>query len=150
MKPYTYLCILLIGSLFLLSGSCSKTDATTSTLVGKWYNESISTKKEISPTNCTLKDTIKYKIKDVNADIYEFTSDGRLSITTYAGGTKNTSIVDYKFENNNLTMTVNGTTSPAIIVSNLTADGWRYEQSGRSYCTSPYTKFTEYYNFKKY
>lgn len=141
--------MLSILPILLILLSCSKSESNASSLVGKWYNASLST-KITHGTSCDLFDTTKLYTKNVNASIYEFLSNGKLNLTLYSSGTSYTSQVDYKFENNKLTYTINGTSSPEIIISNLTADGWRYAQDQRSYCTSPYTKFTEYVNFKKY
>jgi hypothetical protein len=139
----------MISAIFILLSlfSCSKTD--TGSLVGKWYNSSIDTKK-LTGVGCTLKDTTKLYVKDVNAQVYEFLPTGKVTITTYSGGTPFASTIDYKFENSQLSFTANGSTTPSIAVSNLSADGWRIQQDGVIYCSTTPTNFTEYLNFKKY
>ncbi len=141
--------MILVSSIFLLFINCSKEDASNAKIIGKWYHASTDTKIARQPDS-KLKDTTEIYTKDNTASIYEFFSDGKMIITMKAGGLWMSNEAKYTLENNKMTWIFSGQSSPPITVSNLDGSNWRYEQDGRSYCTSPYTKFTEYYNFKKY
>lgn len=136
-------------SIFILLTSCGKEEDAKAKIIGKWYHASTDT-KIARPPACALKDTVNTYTKDNTSSIYEFFADGKMIVTTKAGGQSYTSEAKYTLENNKMTWIFNGQSMPPIAVSNLDGSNWRYEQDGRSYCTSPYTKFTEYINFKKY
>lgn len=144
MIPRIYVCVILL--VWLLS--CSKAENNPS-LLGKWYHASLDTKK-LSGIGCNLKDTTLLYTKANTSYVYEFLEGGKMIIALQINGQTTSTTVDYKLENNNLSYTVNGTMSPAIKLSNISNDGWRFEQTNRSYCTNPYTPYTEYYNFKRY
>jgi len=132
-------------TLFILG--CSKNES--ALMVGKWYTYSLDTKKSTG-TGCNLKDTTKYYTKGLNANEYEFFSDGTGTITLYNGGTTYKSPITYTFSNNNLNISINGTAMPApFVISNISSEGWRYQQDNFIWCPSK-TAFIEYYNFKKY
>lgn len=141
--------MIMIFSIFVLLISCGKEEDAKAKIIGKWYHASKDT-KIARPPACMLKDTTENYTKDNSSMIYEFFADGKMIVTSKVGGQSYTSEAKYSLESNKMTWIFNGQSSPPITVSNLDGSNWRYEQDGRSYCTSPYTKFTEYYNFKKY
>lgn len=138
--------------IFIIIFGCSKDDSSSSkvsALTGKWYNASIDT-KIITGTNCNLKDTTKTYIKDKDGMIYEFFSNGKMTYTAYNGGTPFTSSpTDYKFENNVITLSMQSGVIATLTISNLSSNGWRYEQTNYVWCPTK-TAFTEYINFVKY
>lgn len=129
--------------------NCSKEEANNAKIFGKWYHASTNT-KIARPPDCILKDTTESYTKDKASMIYEFFADGKMIVTSKTGGQNVSYEGKYTLENNKMTWIFNGQAMPPIIVSNIDGSNWRYEQDGRSYCTNPYTKFTEYLNFKKY
>lgn len=137
--------ISIIFALFTLF-SCSKSDTTS--IVGKWYNYSIDTKKTTG-VGCTLKDTTKLYTKNVDAQVYEFFADGKVNITMYINSVAYPGSGTYKLENSNLTLTYGSGQSITMALSNINSEGWRYLQQNFVWCPSK-TAFNEYYNFKKY
>lgn len=143
-----YISVFVFAKLFLLI-SCGKEEDAKAKIIGKWYHASTDT-KIARPPDCKLKDTTENYTKDNTTSILEFFADGKMIVTMRSSGKWMSNEAKYTLENNKMTWIFNGQSSPPITVSNIDGSNWRYEQDGRSYCTSPYTKFTEYYNFKKY
>lgn len=137
-----------IFSIFILLISCDKEETSNANIIGKWYHASTDTKKSTG-IGCELKDTTKLYTRDNTVYVYEFFADSNMITTLRQGGVSTSTTGQYKFENGQMTWIINGIATPAIKVTNVSAEGWRYEQQNYIWCPSK-TAYTEYYNFKKY
>jgi hypothetical protein len=130
---------------FIFINACSKDNTS---IVGKWYAESLST-KITRGTSCTLIDTVKYYPSKDQNPVYEFFEDGKYTTTIVSQSISYTGNGTYSYSNGVLTLSLNGL-STSMNITNLSSAGFSIEQDNRSYCTNPYTKFKEYMNYKKY
>ena len=131
--------------IFVFINACSKDNTS---IVGKWYAESLST-KITRGTSCTLIDTVKYYPTKEQNPVYEFFEDGKYTSTMVIQSISYTGNGTYSYSNGVLTLSLNGV-STSMNITNLSSTGFSIEQDNRSYCTNPYTKFKEYMNYKKY